>query len=235
METFGNALISGYVGAICVYPIDFVKTRVQNNQSLINLIKNTTIKDFYKGSIIQLIGIGPEKAIKIYMNKLVSNNEFIKKKCNNYTEIIAGACAGASQVLVTNPIEIIKIQYQMNLTQNKSLFDIIKSTNYYKGSSLCLMRDIPFSVIYFPTYNYLKKDYNNFIAGTLAGIPSAYLVTPFDVIKTRYQMKNNNHNIFDCVKKIYYDNGFWRGGMWRVLKSAPQFGITLYVFELLSN
>jgi solute carrier family 25 aspartate/glutamate transporter 12/13 len=96
----------------------------------------------------------------------------------------------------------------MNLTQNKSLLDIIKSTNYYKGSSLCFMRDIPFSAIYFPTYNYLKKDYNNFIAGTLAGIPAAYLVTPFDVIKTRYQMKNNNLNIFDCIKKIYYDNGF---------------------------
>jgi hypothetical protein len=95
METFGNALISGYVGAICVYPIDFVKTRVQNNQSFVNLIKNTTIKDFYKGSIIQLIGIGPEKAIKIYTNKMISNNEFIKKKFNNYTEVIAGACAGA--------------------------------------------------------------------------------------------------------------------------------------------
>jgi solute carrier family 25 aspartate/glutamate transporter 12/13 len=235
METFGNALISGYVGAICVYPIDFVKTRVQNNQSFVNLIKNTTIKDFYKGSIIQLIGIGPEKAIKIYTNKMISNNEFIKKKFNNYTEVIAGACAGASQVLVTNPIEIIKIQYQMNLTQNKSLLDIIKSTNYYKGSSLCFMRDIPFSAIYFPTYNYLKKDYNNFIAGTLAGIPAAYLVTPFDVIKTRYQMKNNDLNIFDCIKKIYTENGFWRGGIWRVLKSAPQFGITLYIFESLSN
>lgn len=182
-----------------------------------------------------MIGIGPEKAIKIYANKLISNDEFIKKKFNNYTEVIAGAYAGASQVLVTNPIEIIKIQYQMNLTQNKSLFDIIKSTNYYKGSSLCFMRDIPFSAIYFPTYNYLKKDYNNFIAGTLAGIPSAYIVTPFDVIKTRYQMKNNDLNIFDCIKKIYTENGFWRGGIWRVLKSAPQFGITLYVFELLSN
>ena len=44
METFGNALISGYIGAFCVYPIDFIKTRVQNNQSFINLIKNTTYK-----------------------------------------------------------------------------------------------------------------------------------------------------------------------------------------------
>ena len=28
----------------------------------------------------------------------------------------------------------------------------------YRGASACLLRDIPFSAIYFPTYNHLKKD-----------------------------------------------------------------------------
>jgi solute carrier family 25 (mitochondrial aspartate/glutamate transporter), member 12/13 len=28
----------------------------------------------------------------------------------------------------------------------------------YKGASACLMRDIPFSAIYFPAYSHLKKD-----------------------------------------------------------------------------
>ena len=28
----------------------------------------------------------------------------------------------------------------------------------YKGASACLLRDIPFSAIYFPTYWHLKKD-----------------------------------------------------------------------------
>jgi solute carrier family 25 aspartate/glutamate transporter 12/13 len=28
----------------------------------------------------------------------------------------------------------------------------------YKGASACLLRDIPFSAIYFPTYGHLKKD-----------------------------------------------------------------------------
>lgn len=36
----------------------------------------------------------------------------------------------------------------------------------YKGASACLLRDIPFSAIYFPTYNHMKRDifhegYNN--------------------------------------------------------------------------
>jgi solute carrier family 25 (mitochondrial aspartate/glutamate transporter), member 12/13 len=28
----------------------------------------------------------------------------------------------------------------------------------YKGAAACLLRDIPFSAIYFPTYNHMKKD-----------------------------------------------------------------------------
>jgi solute carrier family 25 aspartate/glutamate transporter 12/13 len=54
---------------------------------------------------------------------------------------------------------MIKIQYQMGLTQNKSIFEIIKTIRLYKGASACFLRDIPFSAIYFPTYDYLKKEY----------------------------------------------------------------------------
>lgn len=28
----------------------------------------------------------------------------------------------------------------------------------YKGASACLLRDIPFSAIYFPVYNHMKRD-----------------------------------------------------------------------------
>ncbi len=233
MDTFFYGLISGYVGAICVYPIDYIKTNIQNNRSFNDIIKTTKLKNYYKGSFIQLIGIGPEKSIKIFVANYMTNEY-------NSNIILSGACAGASQVLVTNPIEIIKIQYQMNLTQNKNLFNILKTTNLYKGASACFLRDIPFSAIYFPTYNYLKKEFPNnyFIAGTLAGIPAAYLVTPFDVIKTRYQTDKNYKNMLDCVKKTYSQNGFkgfWKGGLWRVLKSSPQFGITFFVFEKLKE
>ena len=66
-----------------------------------------------------------------------------------------------------------------------------------QGSRACFLRDIPFSAIYFPAYAHLKprfadeNGYNSplslLVAGAIAGMPAASLVTPADVIKTRLQ------------------------------------------------
>lgn len=202
-----EGLIAGWIGAFCVYPIDFIKTHVQNNISL----KNIKLTSLYKGSLIQLVGVGPEKAIKLYINSKALDNQI--------HPIIAGGFAGMCQVLVTNPIEYIKIQYQLSKQ--------IDIKNIYKGVGPCLARDIPFSAIYFPTFSYLKDSGNStFVSGLIAGVPAAYLATPFDVIKTRIQS--------NLSLPINFKD-YWKGGIWRIAKSAPQFGITLYVYELLNN
>ena len=66
----------------------------------------------------------------------------------------------------------------------------------YTGSAATLARDVPYSVIFFPGYAHLKKllaaaDGSNstasiLAAGGAAGAMSAALVTPTDVVKTRY-------------------------------------------------
>lgn len=206
-----EGLIAGWLGAIAVYPIDFIKTHIQNGIPF----KKIQLKHMYRGSSVQLLGVGPEKGIKLYVNSFA-----LDKGLN---PILAGGLAGASQVVITTPIEYIKIQYQMNQ------MDYIKFNfkNIYKGFLPCLARDMPFSAIYFPTYLYLKKNNNSsFISGLIAGIPAAYLVTPFDVIKTRIQT-----NLPLPTRFLDY----WKGGLWRIAKSSPQFAITLYIYEFLSN
>jgi len=68
----------------------------------------------YRGLLPQLMGVAPEKAIKLTVNDLV-RDKLTDKKGNipTWAEVLAGGCAGASQVVFTNPLEIVKIRLQV--------------------------------------------------------------------------------------------------------------------------
>eukprot|EP00834_Sanchytrium_tribonematis_P002384 NODE_72_length_24857_cov_0.454399.p21 type:complete len:116 gc:universal NODE_72_length_24857_cov_0.454399:18015-18362(+) len=74
-------------------------------------------------------------------------------------------------------------------------------------------------------------------------MPSAYLTTPADVIKTRLQVEaRKGHTsytgIIHCFKTILKEEGYralFKGGAARVFRSSPQFGVTLASYELLKR
>ena len=160
----------------------------------------------YRGLLPQILGVAPEKAIKLTVNDLV-RDKLTDKKTKHlpvWAEVAAGACGGASQVMFTNPLEIVKIRMQvagqegvrlgaLSVCRELGLFGL------YKGARACLLRDVPFSAVYFPTYAHLKLQFADdtgyvspmalLTAGAIAGAPAASLVTPADVIKTRLQVR----------------------------------------------
>lgn len=125
----------------------------------------------------------------------------------------------------------------------------------YKGASACLLRDVPFSAIYFPTYSHLKKDMFGesktkklgvlqlLTAGAIAGMPAAYLTTPCDVIKTRLQVEARKGDtqytgLRHAATTIMKEEGiraFFKGGPARIMRSSPQFGFTLAAYEVLQS
>ncbi|MCJ1480042.1 mitochondrial aspartate-glutamate transporter agc1 [Schaereria dolodes] len=279
---FALGSIAGAFGAFMVYPIDLVKTRMQNQRSsrvgqvlytnsidcARKVIKNEGFRGLYSGVLPQLIGVAPEKAIKLTVNDLIRGH-FSDKETGKIWwphEILAGGSAGACQVVFTNPLEIVKIRLQVQGEVAKTVEGVPKRSamwivknlglmGLYKGASACLLRDVPFSAIYFPTYNHLKRDLFGespskklgvvqlLTAGAIAGMPAAYLTTPCDVIKTRLQVEARKGetkytSLRHCAKTVYQEEGFrafFKGGPARILRSSPQFGFTLAAYEVLQK
>merc|ERR1712130_67032 len=278
-QHFSLAAISGSVGCAAVYPIDLVKTRMQNQRSVngtqmykntldcfLKVIKGEGFFGLYRGLGPQLIGVTPEKAMELTVNDLMRG--LLLKDDRSYLpfEVIAGACAGASQVLFTNPVEIVKIRLQiqgenirhglMKASERQTGLQILRELGVrklYSGASACLLRDVPFSAIYFSMYPRIKSAFATdgkplskpalLLAGGICGIPAAALVTPADVIKTRLQAKQKRGDIQhtgirSCASHIWKTEGpsaFFKGAAARVCRSSPQFGVTLFVYELLQE
>ena len=61
---------------------------------------NSGLLGLYRGLLPQIVGVAPEKAIKLTMNDFVRDKFTRDGKIPLYGEIIAGGCGGASQVLL---------------------------------------------------------------------------------------------------------------------------------------
>lgn len=192
-----NGGIAGIVGVTCVFPIDLVKTRLQNQQPgpggqlyykslpdcAIKTFRNEGFFGMYKGSGVNLLLITPEKAIKLVGNDFFRH--ILRSESGRLTaprEILSGAGAGLCQIIVTTPMELLKIQMQdagrsaqLNLaaagtaaagkptpkmSATKIALDLLRKNGIlglYKGCGATALRDITFSAIYFPLFANLNK------------------------------------------------------------------------------
>lgn len=287
-----NGGIAGLIGVTCVFPIDLAKTRLQNQQNgqrmytsmsdcLIKTIRSEGYFGMYRGAAVNLTLVTPEKAIKLAANDFF--RQALSKDGKNLTlikEMLAGCGAGTCQVIVTTPMEMLKIQLQDagRLAAQKKLMASQAGLNgaavepssvrptaiaisrellrekgiagLYKGLGATILRDVPFSIIYFPLFANLNKlgqktpdekspFFVSFLAGCAAGSIAAVAVNPCDVIKTRLQSLQRGVNedtysgIIDCTRKIWRSEGpaaFLKGAYCRALVIAPLFGIAQVIY-----
>jgi len=284
-----NGGIAGIIGVTCVFPLDLVKTRLQNQKvgpngekmysSMLDCFRKTYRAEgyfgMYRGSAVNILLITPEKAIK-----LAANDYFRHRltrpdgKLPVSREMIAGGSAGLCQIVVTTPMELLKIQLQdagrvaaqmkasgqstANLPKISALGitkELIKSKGIlglYKGTGATMLRDVSFSMVYFPLFANLNRlgprkhpgsnesvFWWSFVSGMIAGSVSACAVNPADVVKTRLQLLNKGasdesyNGIVDAFRKIYRHEGpsaFFKGALCRMIVIAPLFGIAQMVY-----
>lgn len=191
----------------------------------------------YRGSAVNILLITPEKAIKLAANDFFRHH--LTKKDGSLPiprQMVAGGLAGLFQIIVTTPMELLKIQMQdagRIAAQAKALGKTVPKTSasqiamslikekgiagLYKGTGATALRDVSFSVVYFPLFATLNQFgprtadgsavfWVSFLSGCAAGSIAALSVNPFDVIKTRLQALKKAegemafNGIGDCIR-----------------------------------
>lgn len=276
-----NGGIAGIVGVSCVFPLDLVKTRLQNQRTIAgqpkmyeNMLdcfaktyRAEGLRGMYRGSAVNILLITPEKAIKL------TANDFFRHKLRTSDnklplnrQMLAGGLAGAFQIVVTTPMELLKIQLQdagrtassahhHKVSASQIALDLFRTkgiSGLYRGTGATAMRDITFSIFYFPLFATLndlgprKTDgsgdaafYWSFFSGCAAGSSAAVSVNPADVVKTRLQMlktgsgERSYNGIVDAITSIWKEEGpkaFFKGAGPRAIVIAPLFGIAQMVY-----
>lgn len=146
-------------------------------------------------------------------------------------------------------MEIVKLRLQSAET-SLTPFEAIKELGLrglYKGSAVTLARDIPYNVLFFLSYIYLKRGLTDqegnisrekiLCSGVAAGMVAACACTPFDVLKSRIQARGSvyTNGAVDCARRLYAEGGsgiFFRSAVPRMAVQGPLYGIALLSFEL---
>ncbi len=183
-------------------------------------------------------------------------------------EALAGGTAGAAQTLVACPLEAAKIPMQCVEAgaERKRLFTVLKElgpAGLYRGVGVCLARDVAGGALFFACFAAAKHAFAGSLAtspgdaaavasaafavklaaGAVAGVPTAVLTTPLDVVKTRLQAQSEGEgagpryiDAWDCARRTVADEGWgalMSGAGARVARLSPQLGITLALYEVL--
>ncbi|CAK9442103.1 uncharacterized protein LODBEIA_P58570 [Lodderomyces beijingensis] len=264
-STFLISLISGGCAGVATdlafFPIDTIKTRLQAQGGF---FANGGYRGIYRGLGSCVIASAPSASLffvtydtmKQHLQPYVSNPA--------YRHMVAASMGEVMACIVRVPAEVIKQRAQashMGLTSSWSnLMHIVRGSSssssirgLYRGWNSTLMREIPFTVVQFPLYEYLKSlrwdkeeawerhvpaGFRGAVCGMIAGGVSAAVTTPLDVVKTRIMLSEGKVGASEIVRQMVKKEGMsslWKGVVPRTCWISCGGAIFLGVYELVSN
>ena len=205
-------------------------------------------------------------ATVIYFTVYDQLREYLNKKFKLtdqplWVPVISGGFARTFAATTISPLEMIRTKMQSKrlsyLEVRQAVNSLIESQGLFslwRGLSATILRDVPFSCIYWANYEYLKKRFNqtdpkfasSFIFGAFSGTIAAVITLPFDVVKTHRQIElgemqiigskqsSNPSKTQHILRKIYRQNGLkglFSGIVPRVIKVAPACAIMISTYE----
>ncbi|XP_064622769.1 solute carrier family 25 member 45-like [Lineus longissimus] len=261
--------LGGCAGLIAGHPFDTIKVQLQtqNHEGLVSCFKKISSSNlssgFFRGLAFPLWSYGFLNAVffGVYGNTLrwLTEGKDVEKNKRYFDIYMAGAIAGAAQVIPACPLEVIKVTLQSQIKTASTT-----KGEYYKGPWHCLkasgmrgcyrgfsgqcLRDIPSFGTYIVVYEWMHDwiseqswaDSRGIVAGLfgggISGIISWGCIIPLDCIKSRLQSDTTNkyNGVIDCAIKSYKSDGlrcFFRGSAAVSLRAFPVNAITFFVYR----
>ncbi|KAF7730588.1 hypothetical protein EC973_001970 [Apophysomyces ossiformis] len=179
------------------------------------------------------------------------------KQQKRWENLISGAAARGAVGYVMMPITVVKVRYESNFYNYKSMSQafrsIVKNDGFrglFAGYGATFIRDAPFAGIYLFFYEQTKSWTNAFVksqqlavanvainlgSGVVAGAAATCMTQPFDMLKTRMQLKPNLYKyLIQAAQKVFREEGimgFFDGISVRLIRKPLNSAISWAIYE----
>ncbi|XP_072845504.1 mitochondrial S-adenosylmethionine carrier protein isoform X1 [Pogona vitticeps] len=228
---FFVSLTAGGLAGVCVdlilFPLDTIKTRLQSPQGF---KKAGGFRGIYAGVPSAAIGSFPNAAAFFvtyeYTKALLHTGS--SPYLGPVRHMLAASFGEIVACLIRVPSEVVKQRAQVS--SSSSTLRILSSTvreegilGLYRGYKSTVLREIPFSLVQFPLWEYLKDlwswkqghvvdSWQSAVCGAFAGGFAAAVTTPLDVAKTRIMLaktgsRNASGNVLSALHGVWRTQG----------------------------
>ncbi|XP_003742430.1 S-adenosylmethionine mitochondrial carrier protein [Galendromus occidentalis] len=225
-RNFLVSLVSGACAGLSVdlliFPLDTIKTRMQSPSGF---LRSGGVHNLYAGSASVLLGAAPGAAAFFVAYDLSKRLLETQTAWDPLVHMTAASIGEVVACSVRVPVEVVKQRTQAR--QSVSSWITFRNTlkyegrrGLYRGYGSTVLREIPFSVIQFPLWEWFKNDlrYDRqrellpieaAFCGAMAGGIAGFVTTPLDVAKTRIMLhKEANLTVRKALKEAWEFNGF---------------------------
>ncbi|KAH6711115.1 mitochondrial carrier domain-containing protein [Leptodontidium sp. 2 PMI_412] len=243
---FTTALLAGALAGTTVdlslYPLDTLKTRLQSSSGF---LASGGFTGIYRGVGSAIVGSAPGAALFFctyeYTKSFLSARRHAKSVIEGgggseewtapIEHMLAASLGEVAACAVRVPTEVIKQrtqagQYPSSLSTIKAILSQRRVVGLsgvwmelYRGWSVTIMREVPFTVIQFPLWESMKEyrrrksgkesisAWESGLFGSAAGAIAAGTTTPLDVLKTRMMLAKEKTAVVPLLKQILRDSG----------------------------